>query len=186
MSGGLPDFGTYAPVLSALIAKTKGPILELGSGDHSTPLLHLVSDCCGREVVTAETDPVWLSKYENYRTSLHSLHLITKNPTKGAEVHQWQAGWDEWKEIEKRQWSVALIDQAPGECRASTIRRLKGRCEYIVAHDSEKDYDVGTNYGYEAVIPLFKHVWEWRRFRPYTLVLSDQEIFGFQDLAWKP
>lgn len=186
MSGGLADFGTYAPVFAALIAKTTGPILELGAGDNSTPFLHLISRS-GRQVVTAETDSAWLKKFENYRSPNHAFHLIVKDPSKKGEYYQWQAGWDAWDQIERFNWSVALVDQAPGECRVSTIRRLKGRCTFIVAHDSEEDYGAGGNYGYREMKPLFRYCWEFRRFRPYTMVLSDDSPpFDFEDLEWKP
>lgn len=186
MSGGIHDYGTFFPVLAALVARTTGPILELGAGDHSTPMLHLIS-LSGREVVTAETDPQWIKKYENYVSPNHSFHLIEKDKTKIGEYYQWQAGWDAWDQIEKRSWSVALIDQAPGECRASAIRRLQGRCIFIVAHDSEEDYGAGGNYGYSQMRPLFQYCWEFRRFRPYTIVLSDDSPpFGtFEDISWK-
>jgi len=181
------DFGTFYPVFAALITRTTGPILELGAGDHSTTMLHLISRATGRKVVTAETDPAWLKKYENYQSPNHSFHLITPDRTKKGEFYQWQAGWQEWDQIEKENWSVALVDQAPGECRASTILRLKGRCTFIVAHDSEEDYGAGGNYGYAEMRKLFKYCWEWRRFRPYTMVLSDDSMpFGdFEDLQWK-
>jgi len=190
VAGGLPDFGTYAPVLSALIAVTDGPILELGSGDNSTPLLHLVSVATGRKVVTAETDPVWLGKYKDYESPLHEFHLIKQRDAavrNDSSYYRWQAGWDAWDRIEQNHWGVALVDQFPGEVRASTIKRLKGNCGYIVAHDSEEDYGAGGNYSYKSVMPLFKYTWEWRRFRPYTLVLSDLPIFpGFTDIDWRP
>lgn len=189
MAGGIHDFGTFFPILAALAARTNGPILELGAGDHSTPMLHLISRS-GRRVVTAETDIQWLQKYGTYGTANHTFHLIVPDGEKMRNGHQlaaWQAGWDAWDRIEQEHWSVALVDQAPGECRISTIKRLKGRCEFIIAHDSEEDYGAGGNYGYKEMKPLFKHVWEWRRFQPYTLVLSDDcDPFGFEDIAWKP
>lgn len=190
MAGGLGDFITFYPVLAALVAKSTGPILELGCGDGSTPMLHLTSIACGRKVVTAETDPKWMAKYENYHSPLHEFHLISQKDSiirNDSSYYRWQAGWDAWDRIEKDNWGVALVDQAPGECRTSTIKRLKGRCDYIVAHDSEEDYEVGTNYSYKTVMPLFNYIWEWRRFRPYTLVLSDLPIFhDFVDTAWTP
>ncbi len=193
MAGGYADYGTFVPILGALLARTRGPVLDLGSGDYSTPLLHFAcqpfADHPPRKVVTVDTDPAWLKKYESYRTDWHELHLVQQKDSairNDSPYYRWLAGWNAWPVIEREYWSLALVDNAPGECRVPLIKRLKGHCDFLVVHDSEEDYDVGGNYGYKEVIPLFKYHSEHRRFRPYTLVLSDLALFPIEDLAWKP
>jgi hypothetical protein len=173
MAYGLPDFGTFFPLLAACVSRTTGPVLELGAGDHSTPMLHFMCKHEGRKLITAETDAKWLAKYTNYVSAFHEIHLVEK--------------WDQWTRLEEMgYWSVALVDNAPGDTRLSLIKRLKGRCQYIVIHDTEKDENVGTDYKYEEIIPSFKYVYEWKRYRPYTTVVSDDHPFDdLEDATWR-
>lgn len=172
----LGDYGSHYPILAAAVAKTTGPVLELGAGHWSTPMLHYM---CRewRQLITAETDFGWLKQFvEGYsRHPIHEFHHVTD--------------WTQWDVLEKRApYGVAFVDCAPGEIRHELIRRLQGRAHFIVAHDSERDYNTGANYMYERVTPLFKYVSEWRRYRPYTLILSNVEPFVIEecDKVWRP
>lgn len=173
---GLGDYGSHFPILAAAVARTKGPVLELGSGDWSTPMLHYMCKAQGRYLLTADNNLEWLRKFSAYATpGTHELQHV--------------ADWAQWDMIEAvGQWGVAFVDCAPGEARHQLIRRLAGRAHFIVAHDSERDYDTGANYKYELVTSLFRYVSEWRRYRPYTLILSDVETFEIKecDRVWRP
>ena len=171
---GLGDYFSHYPVLAAAVARTKGPVLELGCGYGSTYMLHYM--CAERFLVTADTNLDWLHKFsEGYAC-----------PRKHEFIHVDK--WEEFSFLEATKWSVAFVDNQPGEMRTPLIRRLKGRTTFIVAHDSERDYDTGANYKYEEVIPLFKYVSEWKRVRPYTLILSDEQPFPIEpcDTKWNP
>ena len=89
--------------------------------------------------------------------------------------------------IEAMTWGCALVDCAPGEARRGLAARLAHRCTYVVCHDSEKDYGSGGNYEYEKLANNFQYITEFRRMRPYTLVLSNVERFGIEDCdgTWK-
>lgn len=171
--GNIGDVGSHVPILAAAVAQAQGPVLELGAGDNSTPLLHYLCRSLGRGLVTLETNPAWLARFEEYRGEGHELKLIER--------------WYDFDPADSR-WGVAFVDCAPGEARERLIRVLQGHAALIVAHDSERDYGAGGEYGYEHVTPLFKHVAEFRRFRPYTLVLSDERPFNVEscDLEWYP
>lgn len=175
---GLGDYFSHYPILAAAVARTNGPVLELGCGDGSTPLLHYMCAGTGRYLLTADTNSEWLSKFRAgyYRQRLHEFYLV-----------------DQWKDFPllnfiHDKWSVALVDGAPGEDRAGLALRLKESCTFIVCHDSERDYGTGANYRYEEITPEFKYVTEWRRYRPYTLVLSNEEPFPIEecDKVWDP
>lgn len=169
---------SHFPILAAAIAKTAGPILECGSGDYSTPMIHFLAK--DRLIVTAETDPDWMKGFEKYRTPNHEFHLIgdgskAKDPRDGAV--EWQA----WKRIEEVQLDVALVDHCPGNFRWQIVQRLKGRCKYVVCHDVEECWmpKEGNPRGYEweKARGIFKYEFVWRDYVPYTMVLSDEEEF---------
>lgn len=171
--GSLGDYGSHYPILAAAVARTAGPVLELGAGDWSTPMLHYMCKAMGRHLDTCDSDPKWLDRFGEYRSEHHQLINMHSN---------WVAL------VNVVRFGVAFVDSAPGEGRVQWIERLKDRTHFIVAHDSERDHGTGANYMYERVTPLFKYVSEFRRFRPYTLVLSNVEPFEIDecDRVWEP
>ena len=161
--------------MATAVALTKGPILEAGCGDGSTPLLHYMARAMNRPLITADTNKDWLAKFFGYHApERHELF--------------WVQDWATFDVIDKNQWGLAFVDCAPGEMRTPLIKRLKGKADLIVAHDSERDYGSGADYKYEEIRPLFKFVSEWKRYRPYTLLLSDVAEFHIEgcDLVWDP
>lgn len=155
-------YGTHFIMLATCLYRTKGmgPVLELGAGWSSTLMLHNL--CHGdRFLLTAESDLGWLKTFEPLVSPYHKLEHVPS--------------WKDWDEVEKHQWSVALVDCAPGEERLDLIRRLKPRCRFIVCHDSETDYGAGGNYQYDLIFPSFKYRTDYRIVRPYTTVVSDHE-----------
>lgn len=175
------DYGTHHVVMADLVSRTdmsatkycgSFPVLECGMGYGSTPMLHRM--CANRRLlVSLDTVKDWADRFRSLASIDHVISVV-----------------NDWKDypIEKEQWAVAFIDNAPGETRIDLIRRLKGRAHWIVAHDSERDYGTGANYGYEKVKPLFKYVSEYRFLRPYTLVLSDYAPYDLDpaEQVWTP
>ena len=70
-------YGTHARLLLVATLMTRGNILELGAGDHSTKLFHeiLEDDNLSGErlLVSAESDAAWLERFRNLSTSFHQL-----------------------------------------------------------------------------------------------------------------
>lgn len=160
----LDPYVTHIPVLAAAVARTSGPVLELGAGWGSTPMLHLMCHQTTRHLTTLETDERFFELFGRLQSPLHELRQIES--------------WTDDPTIESRPyWGLAFVDCAPGEERAGLISRLRGRCRLIVAHDSETDLGAGGNYGYEAVKEGFRYTAEYRLMRPYTLVLSEDMPF---------
>lgn len=171
---GIDIYGTHFPVLAATVARTNGPVLELGMGDFSTPLLHLM--CKNRFLLSMESDRTWADKFMQFTTENH--HISCTNE------------WEKWLTQMSPNvfWSVVLVDCAPGEERHKLALRLKDKAQFIICHDSEKDYGAGGNYMYEKIVPEFKHVSEYRYLRPYTLILSNFEKFEIDPVEglWVP
>jgi hypothetical protein len=163
---------SHFPVLAAAVARTKGPVIEFGMGDYSTPMLHGL--CRDRLLVSVESDPKWLAQFEEFRSPNHELHLVNGAPNRSA--------WEQYKGIEERSdWSVALVDQW-SDYRYDIALRLKGRCKFIICHDVEELFlpkTYSSAFHWSELIGKFKYTWFWRRYVPYTMVLSDEEEFSF-------
>ncbi len=118
------DYSTHQPVLYELIRRTKGPILELGCGNGSTPLLSFFAR--GREIVTVDNDPEWFASFRSKYQSKNHQFILT----------------DDWDKILSdplldRKWSLIFVDQSPWEARHRSILRFRDTAGYLVLHDSD-------------------------------------------------
>lgn len=144
-------WGTHLPVLAAMVAIARpGPVLELGAGHYSTPLLHAMCRALGTRLVTIDSDPRWLRKFRSLATLGH--RICDRSAYAFAD----------------EDWSVALVDNAMGE-RAGDIIALANRAELVVVHDS----NFPELYGYEEAFAKFKYRADYRRMHPHTTVLSN-------------
>lgn len=161
---------SHYPVLAAALARTTGPVLEMGMGDYSTPMLHML--CKDRLLVSVENDPVWAAEFEEYRSPNHQIHMVKGAPARKA--------WEACDIIEQHQWSVALIDHW-SDYRYDIALRLKGRCKFIVCHDVEEMWappGYAAGYHWSEMMGKFKYETIWRRYVPYTAIFSDDEEFS--------
>ena len=152
-----PDFGVYShyPVLAAAVARTTGPVLELGCGWGSTPMLRAMCRVMNRKLESYDTDKEWADKF-------------------GVPVVQDQR-WDLWEPLEKH-YGVIFIDCSPGEIRRDLAVRLKDQATFQVLHDHEAGS--AAAYYYETILEYFKYNETYRMLRPHTLILSNVEPFG--------
>lgn len=120
------EYFTHQPVLYAAVMKSKGPILELGCGDGSTPLLHELCEQQGRRLVTVENNREWWDRYrKQYVTEWHRFIF----------ADDWPAVLtDDQLDIE---WGVVFVDQSPWEARHQSIRIFGDHAEYVVLHDCD-------------------------------------------------
>jgi hypothetical protein len=163
MTLAIDGMGSHYPVLAAMVGATKGPVLELGLGDFSTPLLHML---CGaqrpeRKLVSIENSSLWLSKFLELRRAWHVVGCV---PVDDLTM---QALIDAVV-----QWSVAFVDFAPGEHRARFIAHHRENVDFFVVHDAE-DSPV-ANYGFTKLFKTFKYAWKWGKCNVDTAVLSDK------------
>jgi hypothetical protein len=63
--------GTHLPLLMRAIINTTGPVLELGVGWNSTPVLH--EACSGRLLVSVENEPQWAENFRFLETPQHRI-----------------------------------------------------------------------------------------------------------------
>jgi len=150
----LPPYATHLPLLMACVQHTRGPIIELGTGTFSTPMLHALCAETGRTLLSLESDANWLAQFRHFATAWHRLLLVP-----------------DWSAADlSGTWDVALIDHAPPIRRVPDILRLRPLTKLIVIHDTEN-----RCYRYEPLLTQFKHRVEWQRYSPWTSVVSDTE-----------
>lgn len=142
---------------------TNGPILELGAGLHSTPLLHWLCAESNRKLITYESNLTWFKYAKEFQSRNHSIRLAEN--------------WDEIDFIaplptankkSNKRWSVVFIDHE-SERRAIDTIRLKNHADYIILHDTN---DVSV-YNYDEVWKHFKYVHHWTYCIPNTSVVSN-------------
>jgi len=158
--------GSHVPILAAAVARTEGPVIELGTGWWSTPLLHWMCQW-KRALVSYETDREWLEVMSQFKSEMHLMRHVT-----------------DWEEAEfYGNYGVAFIDcsmdasQRPHH-RPRLAKRLKGRAHFIVCHDTEADIrPAAGDYGWAELDGLFKYQSTFTGIRPWTTVYSDVEEF---------
>ncbi|MBU0846436.1 hypothetical protein KKH23_04550 [Patescibacteria group bacterium] len=150
-----PLRGSHLPVLIRALKATTGPVVELGAGIYSTPILHALCEAEGRKLVTYENDPDFFEWASHYQSSFHDVRKV--------EI---------WADVDLAEvnWAVAFVDHAPDEKRWQEVVRLT-HAEYVVCHDSNRGWR--RKYNYEKAYPLFKYQKQYREKHPNTVILSN-------------
>jgi hypothetical protein len=160
---------THAPILSAVASKAGGPIIEIGVGHHSTPMLHFIARAIGRHITSIDTNADWISFFSCI-PGLGSDHryLCTGNRLISAELPRYLEGTGTW--------GVAFVDCSPEIDRKKCVELMRNRAKYIVVHDAEplaKVYDWGN------LFDTFKSKFYWDFYGNGTIVVSMTE-----DCSW--
>jgi len=152
-----PSWGTHIPLLVEAIRLTDGPVLEMGMGISSTPLLHAL--CQDRFLLSQDNDKTFVDMFRRYNSDNHKIELVN---------------WEEAQTAGK--WSVVLVDQKPEERRKEDIKLLANLADYIVVHDTEPESE--HLYKYSEVYPLFKYRFDDKRQPVHTTILSNFHDFN--------
>ena len=110
----LPCILFIMPTLNTLPSSC--PILELGCGPGSTPLLHAQA-LLGRLVVSADTNLEWCDT----NAHKHDMHVFM-------HVEDPWTGWDELfrdAAVAREDWSIVFIDHWPSVLRPAAMRRFR-------------------------------------------------------------
>ena len=158
----IPDYGTHVTPLTVALQNTTGPILEMGCGDFSTPILHALCAPNKRFLLSAETDKKWMNLFTDLERGWHHFQYVPAN--------EWHCNphtlWDHvGKEMH---WGVVFIDHSPGERRVVDIERLRNKADIIVVHETQQ-----SSYNYEPTISSFKYRYDYERYFTRTTLLSE-------------
>jgi hypothetical protein len=147
------EYCSHYPILIKAVQETTGPVLELGTGVFSTPLLHWI--CGDRKLVSCESHPEYIDFLKQYETENHLVWKITEF---------WEIPT---RFLDDNKYGVVFIDHSPKRPRQradDAIRFVDS--ELVVLHDTGRDLH---KYGYERVFPLFKYRYD----KNNTTVLSN-------------
>lgn len=170
--------GSHIPALLAALAAAEGPVLELGCGTMSTPVIH--AHCAGarRDVYTLDNDPVWFEPIAAvYRRPWHWFGLIED--------------WDDALTRMNLKWGVVFVDQAPAIHRAAAIRWALPRAEIVVIHDTEPHrHERPEEHPWVDAVretlgdAQFRSDYTWGSFPSHTTLLSNRRPVDF-DLPFR-
>jgi hypothetical protein len=151
------------PVLDAAVKdcikdKFYKPILELGTGDYSTPFLNKIDI----QKISVESDREWFEKVKKYRGENH----IVKHYEKITPVLTRLAL--------KTFYSICLIDNAPGESRGDIALLIADKARYVIMHDAET-----STYGYAKALSHYKYK---RTFRVEGILSETIIASNFKDV----
>lgn len=148
------EYLSHQPVLIAAMDGVKdGRVLELGAGFGSTPILHALCAATGCELVTLDSSPEWLARFEYLRKPWHRLDAAGDF----LDIPEYAEGWD-----------VAVVDHAQEKARGVSVLRLVDAAEVLIAHDSCH----GFLYGYDSAFLSWAHRLDYIAARPFTTALS--------------
>ena len=147
--------GSYLPVLTTLVSKTTGPILELGVGFCSTPYLHWSCYPTKRRIVSYENNPAYYKYAMSWKDDFHAINCITD--------------WDSINISEP--WTIAFVDHSPNIRRGIEASRLL-HAEFVVLHDSENANMI--KHGFDKVFKSFKYRYKYNDAYPHTSVWSNK------------
>ncbi len=136
-------WSSFIPTLIKAVQNTDGPILELGSGLFSTPLLHWLCAEQGRSLSTYEDTQEYYRFARKFRTETHEIKFVTD--------------WDK-EDFDKEKWSIVLIDHT-AKRRTIDALRLKSHAQFIILHDTQEVS--WHHYGYKKLWSKFKNIYHW-------------------------
>ena len=145
---------THQRLLVGAAMRTQGAILELGVGWYSTPLLHEIATTQERELFTYDNNEHWLAQFKVLENHFHKLKLL---------------GW--WGELPiVGNYGLVFVDHGQPCRREDETRRLIDHAAVFVFHDTEEEHA----YGYNRILPMFKHQFTDKCQKVWTTVASNQ------------
>lgn len=147
-----PGWASFIPVLLRAMELTSGPVLELGMGYFSTPLLHILCETQNRELMSYESDTRYTDLLSRFQSQNHNIGLV--------------GNWAGLR-LDANYWSVVLVDQKPALARKESIKQVTS-ADYVIIHDSND-----PEYDYESIYPLFKYRFT-HEYLQHTTVLSNK------------
>jgi len=155
-----PAFGSHIPILIKILEQSKGPVLELGMGFMSTPLLYWMTLDQGRKLVSYDNEESWVTQHQKFRGKHNEIHYVEDWSLAPFEVP-----------VEEERWGVALIDLHPEEYRSTAAMRLSDSADYIVLHDSDPKCDFA--YKYSNIYTCFTWKYHYTKKSPHTTIVSN-------------
>jgi hypothetical protein len=162
------NWENHRPLLLLAFELTTGAVMELGSGEGSTPYLRKYCEATGRTFQTFDNNEEWCKKTgaEYVQTYLWSALVAG-----AAGAHR----------------GLIFIDHAPGERRHEDAIRLANAADVLVLHDTEEGG--AGNYMWDKAWPHFKYRLNYNKTgggAGATLVSNKIDVNRFRGLSLGP
>lgn len=177
----IEPYSTHQPLLVAAMLYTQGPILEMGGGYYSTPLVSAFANIQQREAHTIETSAEVYDLVKHFSSRFHNIWRVDGYDFESAGVFMPRADMTRAQYVEiqsrfladfcekiPRRWSVVFVDHSPGFNRVPAIEHFANIADFIVAHDTELD-----RLGYEPCLSTFRYRWDFRPYLPQSTIVSN-------------
>lgn len=157
------ETSTHFPILLKLVAATEGPIMEVGSGLFSTPLLHWLCFENKRDLITVERHFHYFEFAKKFINDSHRVLYLK-------EIHD---------ALLLRRYSIVFIDHSPKKprTRGDDALLFANKADYIVLHDCGPNPK--EKYGYQQLFSQFRFCFHYLKTGAHTTVLSN-----FKDPSW--
>jgi hypothetical protein len=139
-------------MLVKYLLQTTGDVIELGSGNYSTPILHEITAHQGRRLETIDNNKDWLKLFKHFESSLHTIQFIRR--------------WNRFQPT--KQYGLAFVDHAdpPTHPRWLQVEKLLPLAQTIIIHDTEDPL-----YGYDKIMDRVDVIDSCTQYKTHTLVL---------------
>lgn len=164
-------FSTHLVPLISAVLQTVGPVVEMGMGHYSTPVLHEL--CHDRFLVSVDNDEQWFKQFEYLRRREHAMMYA-------ADPDDWTACDSVIETLGLGKLGVLFIDNGGDVAnRAKSIKRWGPHAVFTVIHDSNVVDSAGiSKYGLDEIRADFKYSYEYEPYVLHTLVLSNDRQFS--------
>lgn len=155
---------SHLPPLLACLAVTEGPVLEMGIGEYSTPVLHAF--CQRRPLVSVENNEPWFEQFAALYRTLNHIFILA--PDYDVVLPS----------LVSARWSVAFLDHSSGLRRGADALALKDSAQYIVIHDylPGPDDPAANEVRLDWLKEKFQFHKLYDRLNPWTMVFANTEI----------
>jgi len=144
------EYGTHQRLLLRAALLTQGPMLELGAGWYSTPLLHEMAVAQRRMLLTHDNDPTWVRGFGVFNHEYHRVELLKRSHWDG--THWGLVFVDHGPRPDEPRNSRGLLNALD---RAQAVLDLMSHTDVFVLHDTQPD--VRWEYDWDKILPLFKY-----------------------------
>lgn len=133
--------GTHQKVLIHLINKLDKPILELGAGDYSTPLIHRAAKKRKLDVLTIDSYQEWADRFDHLKTDSHQIVCLDRINTY------------EFYKKDHTEWGLVFVDNYSWDMRVLAVYNYKDTADYVVLHDTRFCAENNIIGMYEGYLP---------------------------------
>jgi hypothetical protein len=119
-------FGSHKFVLEHMINILENKtVLELGSGDYSTKLIHDIVGGVNGKIITIDTDSNWLNRYMDLKNDNHDL------------IHYDIDKLHEFFDNDTNDWGLVFVDSGTWDSRVMAMEKYAKTADYIILHDCD-------------------------------------------------